>query len=178
MKLIILYGAPAAGKLTIAQKLAAITDVKVFDNHQVIDIIEPIVTRKYTDFAELIYQTQRTILGAAVKADQADVVVTFPYASNLERDVEFIHELATTSRAQGAEVYPIFLKCTNDTLLIRVLEPSRKAYGKITTTEIMRTMIEKYNFDKPAAVAGNVTIDTDQISASEAAAQIKKLAQL
>lgn len=178
MKLVILYGAPAAGKLTIAQNLAKIADIHVFDNHQVIDMIEPIVTRKYPDFAELIYQTQRNILAAAVKANQTNVVMTFPYASDLDRDVEFITELATTSRKLGADVYPIFLKCSNETLLKRALEPSRKAYGKITTTEVMNTMIEKYKFDEPAPVEGNVTIETDQVSAMEAAMQIKELIKL
>jgi tRNA uridine 5-carbamoylmethylation protein Kti12 len=178
MKLVILYGPPASGKLTIAQNLAKVSDIHVFDNHQVIDMIEPIVTRKYPDFAELIYQTQRNILEAAVKANQTNVVMTFPYASNLDRDVEFITELTTTSRKLGAEVYPIFLKCSNDTLLKRAIEPSRKAYGKITTTDVMNTMIEMHNFNDYAPVEGNITIDTDQISASDAAAQIKELIQL
>jgi tRNA uridine 5-carbamoylmethylation protein Kti12 len=178
MKLVILYGPPAGGKLTIAQNLAKIADIHVFDNHQVIDMIEPIVTRKYPNFSELIYQTQQNILEAAVKANQTNVVMTFPYASSLDRDVEFITELATTSRKLGAEVYPIFLKCSNETLLKRVLEPSRKAYGKITTTEVMNTMIEMHNFDEPAPVEGNVIINTDQVSANDAALQIKKLIEL
>lgn len=173
MKLVILYGPPAAGKLTIAQNLAKIADIHVFDNHQVIDIIEPIVTRQYPDFANLVYQTQRNIIEAAVKANQANIVITFPYASNLERDVEFITEVVASSRMLGAEAYPIFLKCSNATLLKRAVEPSRKDYGKITTTEVMSTMIEKYDFEKPAPVEGNVTIDTDQVSAINAAMQIK-----
>ncbi len=178
MKLVILYGPPAAGKLTIAQNLAKIVDIHVFDNHQVIDMIEPIVTRKYPGFAELIYRTQWNILEAAVKADQTNVVMTFPYASDLDRDVEFITELATTSRKLGAEVYPVFLKCSNETLLKRALEPSRKAYGKITTTEVMNTMIEMHNFDEPAPVEGNLSIDTDQVSAIKAAMQIKEFIKL
>ena len=178
MKLVILYGPPAAGKLTIAHNLAKIADIHVFDNHQVLDIIEPIVTRKYLKFSELIYQTQRNIIEAAVKANQTNVVITFPYASNLDRDVEFITKLTTTSRELGAEVYPIFLTCSNETLLKRAVEPSRKAYGKITTTEVMNTMIEKYELDKPAPVDGSVTIDTDQVSAAYAATEIKNMIKL
>lgn len=114
-------------------------------------MVEPLVTPAYPDFAELVYRTQRSVLEAAVEADQTHVVMTFPYSSNLERDVDFIAGLTATSR---------------------------KAYGKITTTELMNTMIEKYDFDEPAPVEGNVTIDTDRISAEDAALQIKQLIRL
>ena len=178
MKLVILYGPPAAGKLTVAKELAAIADVKIFDNHQVIDIIEPIVTRKYSDFAKLIYDTQRSIIEAAIKANQVNVAITFPYAANLERDVDFITKLVSFTREQGSKAYPIFLKCDTETLMKRALEPSRKAYGKITTTEIMTQMVEKYDFDTPLNIRGNATFSTNDMSAKEVAAEIKKLASL
>ena len=176
MKLVILYGPPAAGKLTIANELATISNIKVFDNHQVIDIIEPIVTRKYKDFAELIYTTQRKIVAAAVAANQENVVMTFPYAANLQRDVDFISGLTNDSRADGAEVYPVFLKCDPDTLRKRATEESRKAKGKITTVEIMNQMIDKYDFDTPLNINGEVIFDTKAMLAKDVAAAIKKLA--
>ena len=178
MKLVILYGPPATGKLTVAKELAAIADVKVFDNHQVIDIIEPIVTRKYADFAKLIYDTYRSIIVAAIKANQVNVVITFPYAANLERDVDFITKLVNFTREQASEAYPIFLKCDTKTLMTRALEPSRKAYGKITTTEIMTQMVEMYDFDTLLDISGNSTYNTKDTSAKDVAAEIKKLAEL
>ncbi len=178
MKLVILYGPPAAGKLTIAKELANIAAIKVFDNHQVIDLIEPIVSRQYNDFAKLIYDTQRTIIDAVVKANQINIAITFPFAANLQRDIDFITELTVATRKQGSEVYPIFLTCDTETLMKRALEPSRKAYGKITTTEIMAQMIEKYNFDTPLDFEGNVIFNTQAFSAPEVAAKIKALAKL
>lgn len=175
MKLVILYGPPAAGKLTIAQELAKIADIKVFHNHQVIDMIEPIVSRQYSDFAKLIYQTQRNIIEAAVAANHTNVVTTFPYASNLERDIEFMSGIVSASRDHGAEVFPVFLKCSLKTLRRRATEPSRKSHGKITTVEVMDTMIQKYDFEDPAPVAGNTIINTDKVSAQDAALQIKEL---
>ena len=40
MKLIFIYGAPAAGKLTVANEIARQTGFKVFHNHLSIDCIE------------------------------------------------------------------------------------------------------------------------------------------
>jgi broad-specificity NMP kinase len=42
MKLIFIYGAPAVGKLTVANEIARQTNFKVFHNHLSIDCIEPI----------------------------------------------------------------------------------------------------------------------------------------
>jgi shikimate kinase len=178
MKLIILYGPPAVGKLTVANELAAIADIKVFDAHQTIDIIEPIVTRQYAEFAAVVYDTWRTILAAAVSANQTDVVFTFPFAANLPRDMEFLPKLINDSREQDAEVYPVFLTCDKETLLSRATDESRQAYGKITTTKVMATMIEKYDFDTPLQIEGNVGFNTAEKSAKVVAAEIKKLAGL
>ena len=40
MKLIFIYGLPAAGKLTIAKELAAATAFKLFHNHASIGVVE------------------------------------------------------------------------------------------------------------------------------------------
>ena len=42
MKLIIIHGAPAAGKLTIANELGRLTGFKVFHNHLSIDCVKPV----------------------------------------------------------------------------------------------------------------------------------------
>jgi hypothetical protein len=96
--------------------------VKAFDNHQVIDIIEPVVTRNYPDFPKLICATQSSIINAAVLADQENVVIKFTYAATLERDVEVITDIANESRSTGADVYPVFLQCDADTLRSRGTE--------------------------------------------------------
>lgn len=178
MKLVVLYGAPASGKLTIANELAAISDCKVFHNHLVIDVVEPIVTRKYSKFAELIYSIQRSVIAAAIAAGQNNVVMTFPYAANLQRDKDFIAGITNYGRTHGAEVYPIFVHCSEATLRRRATDDSRKAYGKITTVETMNTMIAKYDFHTPLAIEGGAMIDSDKLSAKAAAERIRILADL
>lgn len=176
MKLIILYGPPAVGKLTIASELAGTTDVKVFDNHQVIDMFSSLVSREYSEFSPTVYEIIRTILEAVIKADQSNVVITFAYAANIPRDVEFLNQIISFARKHGSEVYPVFLQCDNSTLLQRATESSRKAYGKITTREAMQAAIHKYDFNTPLDIEGNVTFNTAEKSAKEVAAEIMKLA--
>ena len=42
MKLVIIQGPPAAGKLTVATELAAPTSFKLFHNHASIDCVKPV----------------------------------------------------------------------------------------------------------------------------------------
>jgi len=42
MKLVFIYGSPAAGKLTVAYEVAARTGFKVFHNHLTINCVRPI----------------------------------------------------------------------------------------------------------------------------------------
>ena len=178
MKLIFLYGAPAVGKLTVAQELAKMSDISVFDNHQIIDLIEPLLTREYPGFVNFIYKTQRNITLEAVKANQKNIVTTFAYAANEEADVDFVMQFIMDIRTQGREVYPIFLHSSPETLRQRVTQPSRKAYGKVTKLEVINSMIDQYDFDTPVNIDGNFLIETDDLSASEIAQKIKNIADL
>ena len=172
MKLIILYGAPAAGKLTIAKELAKIADVKIFGNHQMIDVVEPIISRSYDHFVELIYNLQYEVLSAALTMPD-NVVFTLGYAANAPGDPEFLQKLIDTAKNSGAEAYPFFLHCDKDELLARVTDESRQAHGKITTKETMQSIIERYDFDTPLLGYEQLIIETDKITAEEVAMHIK-----
>lgn len=178
MKLVILYGAPAVGKLTIAKKLAEIADIKVFDNHQVIDIFRPLVSREYDDFTPTIRRVTLTIIEAAVKANQGDIVTTIAYAASYPGDTEYVIQMAAMARSNGAEVFPVFLKCDSKVLLDRVEEPSRKAFSKITEKDVMAHIIKSHELNVPADIDGNITIDTTKKSAASIADKVKNLAGL
>lgn len=57
MKLIIIYGPPAVGKLTVDRELAKVTGYKLFHNHLTVDLaysLFPSGTKAYSDFVEKI----------------------------------------------------------------------------------------------------------------------------
>lgn len=178
MKLIVLYGAPAAGKLTIARELEKITDIKVFDNHQVIDIFEPLVSREYHDFTPAVRRATLTMLEDMVKAKQSDIVTTVAYAHDFPGDETYVLDIVSLARKNGVEAFPIFLKCDREALLERVEGPTRKAFGKLTDKDAMTTAIEQYDLFTPADVEGNEVFDVTDMSAEAVAAEIKKLAKL
>lgn len=42
MKLVLLFGPQAVGKMTVRQELEKITDLKLFHNHMTIELLEPL----------------------------------------------------------------------------------------------------------------------------------------
>lgn len=53
MKLILIYGPEASGKLTVAGELAAITGYRVFHNHVSIEVARSVFHLGTEEFAEL-----------------------------------------------------------------------------------------------------------------------------
>ena len=57
MKLVIIYGPPATGKLTVANELAKITKFKIFHNHLTVDLLNSLLefgTDSYFNFSDKI----------------------------------------------------------------------------------------------------------------------------
>ena len=65
MKLIVIYGPPAAGKLTVSKELSRITGYKVFHNHLAIDFIDSVLDRSNAKFWELLDRYRIGLIEAA-----------------------------------------------------------------------------------------------------------------
>ena len=71
MKLVILYGPPAVGKLTITEKLSEITGFKNFHNHKVLDILFELFGKDKPERRELGYEIRKLI----VEKNDSDVIL-------------------------------------------------------------------------------------------------------
>src|SRR3954469_3755652 len=85
MKLIIIHGPPAAGKLTVANALAAKTGFKVFHNHLSIDCVRPVIEFG-TDAFWSINQRIRSLVVAEAAKLGVNVIQTFCYAKGIDDD--------------------------------------------------------------------------------------------
>ncbi|MFY9484436.1 MAG: hypothetical protein WAP74_02320 [Patescibacteria group bacterium] len=65
MKLIFMYGPPAAGKLTVAKKLAKLTGYKIFHNQLTVDLITSIFPVKSAAFRKFNPKFRLEIFAAA-----------------------------------------------------------------------------------------------------------------
>ena len=65
MRLVFIYGLPATGKLTVAQKLAEITDYPLFHNHLVVDLLLSVFEFGSAPFVQLREEFWLSVIKAA-----------------------------------------------------------------------------------------------------------------
>lgn len=169
MKLVFIYGPPAAGKLTVGKELAARTGFRLFHNHLSIDCVVPVFEFGSPSFFRLIELIRYEVVAEAAREGQ-DLVYTFCYA----KDLDDAHVAGITERVEkhGGEVCFVHLFCEKDVLKERVTDESRKQYGKANTREMMEHFFR--TFDLFSTVPGRETLQIDNTSVppEDAAQQI------
>jgi tRNA uridine 5-carbamoylmethylation protein Kti12 len=175
MKCIILYGPPAVGKLTVAKALAKMTNARVFDNHQVIDIVEPVIPRQTPVFRELVYSLQLQVINAALRFPTSDLIITFPFAANLREDVAYIQTLLEASKTHDATVELVRLAANRKTLLTRVVAESRKGTGKVTDPAVLEELMKEYDLESRVPGEPSTSINTSHLTPEEVAQQIVRV---
>jgi len=169
MKLIIIYGAPAAGKLTIATELARRTGFKLFHNHVSIDCVRPVFDFGTPAFLRLIELIRFATIAEAAR-EGVDLIHTFVYA--LGEDDDHFRRLIASAEDNGGEAHLVLLKCEPDELKARIGNESRRRIGKLSAPESVDRSLIRYDLRSPFPDRPSLVIDTTEISVEDAAGQI------
>lgn len=141
MKLIVLYGPPAAGKYTIAKAVAEKTGYKLFHNHLTIDLLKSVFEFGTPDFFRLSQKMRLDIFEQAAKENIPGVIFTFVYEK--PSDDGFIKQLVERVEPNGGKVIFIQIYCDKEKLLKRVKEESRKQFHKVKSEEgLLKTLAQ------------------------------------
>lgn len=169
MKLIIIYGAPAAGKLTVAAEIGRQTGFKVFHNHVSIDCVKPVFDFGTPPFLRMIEIIRFATIAEAAR-EGVDLIHTFVYAFG-EDDMHFA-KLIASAEDNGGEVHLVLLLCDPDELKARIGNDSRISIGKLTSPESVDGSLTRYDLRSPFPVRESLVIDTTGQAAEITAAQI------
>lgn len=126
MYFILLYGPPAAGKLTVAKDLSQLTGYKLLDNHKMIDYIIELFPRsedKYYDIrTDLGRKIRLEVYGATAKADVNVISTMAPIAVGGH---DFIRDIKRVVESAGGKLCLVHLLPEISEIHKRVTGPSR-----------------------------------------------------
>ena len=106
MKLVILFGAGAVGKMTVGQELMKITDLRLYHNHMDIDpVIEIFGNRNYS----AVTRIREVIFDEFVKSDLPGMIFTFMWALDIQDDWDYLDRFVDIFRRNEAEIYYVEL---------------------------------------------------------------------
>jgi len=169
-QVVLLFGRPGVGKLTVGRELAARTSYRLLHNHAVVDLAETLFAFGSPPFVAMRERLWLQAVDAVLAESLPGLILTFAP----ERTVSdhFLADLADHVENGGSRLRMVELVCSSEQLELRLLDPSRKAFGKLRDPERYRQSEANGDYDRPVMPTAEITVDTSEMSAAEAALRI------
>jgi hypothetical protein len=169
MKLVFIYGPPAAGKLTVATELGRITSFAVFDNHLSLDCVLPVFGFGTRSLGELVEQIRLSVIEEAAR-EGVDVIFTFVYAH--PEDIGYVERICSAVERHAGAICLVQLTCTRDAQEDRVEQPDRARRKKVNSVGLVRALNESSELFASIPGRESLSIDTTHLPPTEAAERI------
>lgn len=92
MKLVLIVGSGAVGKMTVGQELMKITDLRLFHNHM---MIEPVIDVFGYFNAPVIMKLREVVFEEFLKTNNEGMIFTVMWAFDMPSDLEYVLEVAS-----------------------------------------------------------------------------------
>ena len=122
MKLVIIFGAGAVGKMTVGQELSKITDLRLYHGHM---DIEPVVAIFGNRNSSAVTRIRKVIFDEFSKTDLYGMIFTFMWALDVKADWDYIDNLVDIFRRKGADIYYVELVAPQEIRLQRHVTENR-----------------------------------------------------
>ena len=184
MKLILIFGPPAVGKMTVGHELEKVTDLKLFHNHMTIELVAPLLGFGSASpvGTKLVTLFREEILKAVAESDLEGLIFTLVWAFNEKEDWDYVDKVCHIFESKGGTVYFVELEADEKTRLKRNKtshrlehKPTKRNLEK--SEEGLKDMMEKYRMNSREGEIKKehfLRIDNINLSAKDVAQQIKK----
>ncbi len=119
MDLVMIFGPPAVGKMTVGHELCGLTGYKLFHNHMTVEPLLGIFAFGSPPFTRLVDEFRTRILEEAVAADLPGLVFTFVWALQDEADAALVRGYVELAERGGARVLFVELAADLDVRVVR-----------------------------------------------------------
>ena len=122
MKLVLLFGNGAVGKMTVGQELMKITDLRLFHNHM---MIEPVL-EIFNEFrGSTIQRLRQVIFEEFAKTDHYGMIFTYMWAFDMQSDWDYIDWVKGIFGLPEEDVYYVELIAPQEVRLQRNVTENR-----------------------------------------------------
>lgn len=166
MRLIFLYGPVASGKLTIARLIAEQTGLPLFHNHLIVDAVAAVFPFGSREFVMLRERFWLETISAAAETGQS---LIFTFAPEPTVAADFPARVSRLVEAVGGEVMYVALNLEPKEQARRLVNPSRAAFGKLQSPEILRSLQASMDACMQRMPEPAVRLDTGSLTPNEAA---------
>lgn len=186
MKLIIIFGPQAVGKMTVGHELEKTTELKLFHNHMTIELVSPFFSYGSETGKKLVNLFRQEIFEEVSKSDLYGLIFTYVWAFDLQNDWDYIKRISDLFESRGGIVYFVELEATVEERLERNKSPHRLKH-KLTKRNIewserdLKDSMEKYRLnsvDGEIKKENYIKINNTGVSPEEVAKIIKEKFQL
>lgn len=180
MKLVIIFGPPAVGKMTVGVELAKLTGLKLFHNHMLVEPVVALFGWGSPQYQRLVPEFRRRVFEEAAASDIHGLIFTFAWAFDLLSGKEQVDGISELFRKSNTDTYFIELEASLPERLKRNQSSSRLAEkpSKRDLEDSTNYLLEadrkhrhtsRGDFPYPER---HFKLDTTKLPASEAAARI------
>jgi hypothetical protein len=171
--LIYLYGPPASGKLTIAEKLSSLTGFPLFHNHLTVNSISSVFAFGTEPYNDVLHRLRLDVFETAAKTGTSLIFTNnsaWREPNGRARFVAFADQVKKTVESHEGRVFFVRLGAPRNVLEERLASDSRRVHEKLLDVDQFRELLE--SFDGSLLHNDDLSIDTSVMSAETAAQSI------
>ncbi len=182
MNLILIFGPPAVGKMTVGQALSKQTGLKLFHNHMSLELVNQFFDWSTPPFRRLDTAIRFAVFREVAKSNLPGLIFTLMWALDEPEDWDYVEEIAAIFRAEGGEIYFVELKAELEERLKRNRHENR-LHHKPSKRDVEASEKRLLGHDatfrmraSPSEFAGRnfISIDNTHLSPEEVASQIQQ----
>jgi hypothetical protein len=125
--LVIIFGPPAVGKMTVGLELKRLTGFRLFHNHMTVDPVIQLFPFNSAAYRRLVTEFRRRIFEEYAASDNTGLIFTFVWVLDDPEDRAFIDSTVETFTSRGGNVCFVELEATQAERLRRNETPLRIA---------------------------------------------------
>ncbi len=178
MQLVIIFGPPAVGKLTVGKELAKLTGFRVLHKQNIFDLLDDFFFFSSDHYRRVARGIRRLIVEEACRTSYIKgLIMTYVWSFNDPADTEFIDDVSRVVKEQGGEVYFVELTSPQEERLERVESEERRKAHKVSSE------VELKDFEKGKLFSSNpeyfedknyILLDTSKLTPEKCALAINQ----